>query len=64
MTQHERITKAEWAHLRKLVPESHELPVRRLTRHERNIEALIVASAFLGIASVAALLWIWLGVGR
>ena len=64
MSQNERITQAEWDHLRKIVPESHELPVRRLTRHERTIEALIVASAFLGIAAVAALLWIWLGVGR
>ena len=64
MTNHERISKAEWDHLRKLIPESHELPVRRLTRHERTVEALIVAWAFLGIAAVAALLWIWLGVGR
>lgn len=62
MTNHERITKAEWDHLRKMIPESHELPVRRLTRHERNIEALIVISAFAGIAGVAALLWIWLGI--
>lgn len=35
---------------------------RRLTRRERTTEALIVAGVFLSLASLAGILWIYLGV--
>ena len=57
-SQNERLTQSELAYLRAKYPEGHELPIRRLTRHERNIEALIVASVFLGISALAGLLWL------
>ena len=59
MTNRERITKAEWDHLRKLVPESKDYPRPVLTRSGRIVEYLVWIGPIGVLATLAGLLYIW-----
>ena len=59
MTQNERLTAAELAHLRKLVPESKDYPRPELTRMGRTIEAMVWLGPLGALVSLIGIVYIW-----